>query len=193
MCFSSDRGLPVSFSGLSCLLIPLVSVHGTADSLALLKVTEFWFVLCGPQVLKVCHLSVLWVTWDINQFLRQPSTKLECLMQGEATGWAPSPRCRELCQFLSAVLQVLWCCHSCWTLFCSLLPPGIQGYSGSSSVLCIWWDRNHFHGQPPEKSEHWWMFHCCLSLPREKLQVGIFLPLVSSAKLREGLTWLQWN
>lgn len=60
---------------------------------------------------------------------QQPSTKLECLMQGGATGWAPSPRCRELCQFLSAVLQVLWHCHSCWTLFCSLLPPGIQGYS----------------------------------------------------------------
>lgn len=31
--------------------------------------------------------------------------------QGRSHSWALSPSCSKLCPFLSAVLQVLWCCH----------------------------------------------------------------------------------
>lgn len=78
-----------------------------------------------------------------------------------------------------------------WALSCSLSPQAFK-VCCSSSVLWDRQDRNHSYRQPPKKSEHWYIFHFSLSLPREKLQVGSFFLTVNSVRLR-GRDWHGWN
>lgn len=131
-------------------------------------------------------LLVLWVIWDRNWFLRKPSEKVEYLMhiplfsffpQGRSHRWALSPN-GELCRFLFAVLQVLWCCHKLLSSFLFLKSPGIQSMLFLISALSQVWQK------PLPWAEHWCIVYSSLSLPREKAQVGLFLLIVGSVMLR---------
>lgn len=104
---------------------PLLSICSTAGPLVLTEASELSCSLWPPGTESMPVLLVLWVIWDRNQFLRQPSEKLEYLMhiplfsffpQGRSHSWALSPN-SELCQFLFAILQVLWCCHKLLSSF----------------------------------------------------------------------------
>lgn len=99
--------------------------------------------------------------------------------KGKATSWAFSPNFSELCRFLFAVLQVLWCFHELLSSFMFSEAPRHTRYAvphqcsetGETEIT-------------PKKSEHWYIFHFSLSLPREKLQVGYFFLIRNRVRLR---------
>lgn len=79
--------------------------------------------------------------------------------KAEATSWALSPNCSELFQLPFAVLQISGAATSCRALCCSPQPPGHPRSTVSSSLLWVWWDRNHCFEQPHEKPDCWCIFH----------------------------------
>lgn len=174
------------FKELVVSLFPLVSVCSTADSLVCQKPLSSLLFSMAPRYSM--YARFFWIIWD---GIFYACFTVLFFHKGRTTSRASSPNCSELCRFLFAVLQVLWCFHEL-ELFHVLWSPQAFKVCCSSSVLWDRWDRNHSSRQPPKKSEHWYIFHSSLSLPREKLQVGSFFLTVNNVRLR-GRDWHGWN
>lgn len=88
--------------------------------------------------------------------------------QGKATSWAFSPNFSELCRFLFAVLQVLWCLHELLSSFMFSEAPRHTRYAvphqcsetGETEIT-------------HKKSEHGYIFHSSLPSPGRSYKLGL--------------------
>lgn len=93
--------------------------------------------------------------------------------------------------FVLRYCKVYGAATNCWGPFCSLQPPGIRGMLFPHQCSESHEVETAALGSPLKR--HSVDVYFVLSLPRLKPQVGSFSLIVSSARLREGWTWLIGN
>lgn len=107
------------FSGACSLLVPLISVCGITNSLVLPQVIDSLLSSVVPQVSKVCQFHKC--SESVKKETSHSDSPLKIhMLDAHSTLFFPSQERShksvysdhgELCQFLSVVLQILWCCH----------------------------------------------------------------------------------